>query len=397
MNQAKTRKILEVFNRYVEYGGEEHIVDQISNAIREDHTLSSCFFDSKDWLGEGAPSKLQQLLKLFYNHESAQSFENSIDKNKPDLALFHNIYPVGSPALYNVAQQKSLPIIQYVHNFRPFSVSGTLWNGEKVCEESLKGNFTSEVLSGAWQGSVMKSFLFALNLKHLKMKGWIESVNHWIAISDFMRVSFISAGVPEDKITTLKHAWNCSPELKEKQDSGYYLFLSRLVSEKGINTLLTAWALLERQYGTKCPTLLIGGEGSEKGKVLKAAAESQKIQYVGYVSGEKKVKLIRECRAMLAPSLWWEPLGLVTYEAYDHFKPMLAADSGGLSETVEDGITGFLHEPGNSDSLAASVVKLQNLTNSEKLEMGERGNNWLKENACPDAWKRSIEGIFSKI
>ncbi len=47
---------------------------------------------------------------------------------------------------------------------------------------------------------------------------------------------------------------------------------------------------------------------------------------------------------MLAPSVWWEPLGLVTYEAYDYGKPMLAARSGGLSETVVAGLTGFLHE-----------------------------------------------------
>ncbi|NIP96389.1 MAG: glycosyltransferase family 4 protein, partial [Akkermansiaceae bacterium] len=64
-----------------------------------------------------------------------------------------------------------------------------------------------------------------------------------------------------------------------------------------------------------------------EGEVRAAADGSRTIGFPGFVKGDEKRALIDGCRAMLGPSVWWEPLGLVTYESYDAAKPMLAAAS----------------------------------------------------------------------
>jgi glycosyltransferase involved in cell wall biosynthesis len=103
---------------------------------------------------------------------------------------------------------------------------------------------------------------------------------------------------------------------------------------------------------------------------------------------------LTNCRALLAPSTWWEPLGLVTYEAYDFKKPMFAAASGGLSETVEHGRTGYLHEPGDARQLAEQVVAFEQLPGSRRLEMGREGRRWLEQNALPSAWHDDFRQIL---
>lgn len=385
--------LLQVFNKYTEYGGEELIVDRLSR----DDSIMTQLYDSADWIGEGAPPLLAQLRRLYYNKASAQSFLKEYEKSGATVALFHNIYPVGSPSLYHAALQEGIPVVQYIHNFRPFSVGATLWNGSKITEESLRGDYMNEILSGAWQGSVLKSAIFALLLKKLHHQRWLDSVKHWIAISDFMREKFILAGIAPEKITTLRHSWTPMDKAPEYRDEGYYFLMARLVPEKGIKTALEAWGVMEANMGELCPMLYIAGSGSEEGAVKNAVEKSSKIKFVGHVTGDKKSSLIHGCRAMLAPSVWWEPLGLVTYEAYDYCKPMLAAASGGLSETIIDGVTGYLHHPGDPFSLLSSVNKLESLKDQQRHDMGMNGREWLLKNTNVEQWQASFLEIINKV
>ena len=92
---------------------------------------------------------------------------------------------------------------------------------------------------------------------------------------------------------------------------------------------------------------------------------------------------------MIAPSIWWEPLGLVTYEAYEHAKPMLAARSGGLAETVTHEKTGLCHDPGDVEELARQVVKLE-ASPGDAAGWGLNGRDWLESNTRPDDWREQF-------
>ena len=162
--------ILQVFNRYLFTGGEEKSVDRIYHHLSGEHAMSRCFFDSADWKREGAPGTAGQVKRLFYNKESRARFESALDASGAGVAMFHNIYPVGSPSLYHAAGRRGVPVVQYLHNFRPFSVGGTLFVNGRLCPDSLHGNFGAEVRAGVWQNSVLKSAVYALMLKMLQMK-----------------------------------------------------------------------------------------------------------------------------------------------------------------------------------------------------------------------------------
>lgn len=390
------RALLHVFNRYLFKGGEELIADKIHADLSTRHDMTWCQFDSAEWTGENAPSKLQQARKLFYNKEARQRFESALDASGAGAAVFHNIHPVGSPALYLSAKRHRLPVVQFLHNFRPFSVGGTLLVNGRLTPDALYGSYRKEVFAGAWQDSVVKSALFALMLKWLHLSGWLKSVKAWIAVSDFMREKLVSSGaLPENRVHTLRHSWNALPQAPVVEDAGYYLFIGRLAETKGVIPLLDAWDELHRQLGKNTPLLHIAGEGPLNNAVQQRLRTNPYIGQLGQIGGETKREALRRCRAVIVPSTWWEPLGLVVYEAYDYLKPVLAARSGGLCEIVQHGITGLQHEPGNVSGLVQDILAMEATPPEARLAIGTAGREWLLRETNTEVWLQRFEEILA--
>jgi glycosyltransferase involved in cell wall biosynthesis len=84
-------------------------------------------------------------------------------------------------------------------------------------------------------------------------------------------------------------------------------------------------------------------------------------------------------------------LGLVTFEAYDQAKPVLAAASGGLQETVLPGITGWLHTPGDPDSLVCDILSCEA---SNRQTIGIAGRTWLLRETSITAWQKAFTHIL---
>jgi glycosyltransferase involved in cell wall biosynthesis len=289
-------------------------------------------------------------------------------------------------------------VVQFLHNYRPFSVGGSLYLRGRVHTEPLSGNYLAEVREGAWMGSVTKSALMALLLTGLHQSRWLNSVRVWIAISDFMRERLVNAGaVRPDRIATLRHAWDAMPHAPEHQDAGYYLFIGRLVPEKGVPELLDAWDMLHARLGSNTPSLHLCGEGPLAALVTERAKTNPYLCPLGQVGGATKAEEFTRCRAVILPSVWWEPLGLVTYEAYDYAKPVLAARSGGLTETVIHDVTGLTHEPGNAAEIMRDVLTMESLSESKRASMGAAGRNWLRRETDPARWLREFEEIIHRM
>src|SRR5947208_7443303 len=101
---------------------------------------------------------------------------------------------------------------------------------------------------------------------------------------------------------------------------------------------------------------MLGGDGRVGRAVAARAKRMQSVTDAGQLSDAAKTEALSKARAVVVPSIWWEALGLVVYEAYDYSRPVLVARSGGLSEIVMHSETGLLHDPGNATQLAEHVI-----------------------------------------
>ena len=98
-----------------------------------------------------------------------------------------------------------------------------------------------------------------------------------------------------------------------------------------------------------------------------------RVEFAGWLSSKEKSALLTNSDLLVVPSLWPEPFGMVGLEACKHGVPVVAFDSGGVREWLQDGINGFLApaDPPTVPGLAAAVVKsLQNPATHAQLKRG---------------------------
>jgi glycosyltransferase involved in cell wall biosynthesis len=96
------------------------------------------------------------------------------------------------------------------------------------------------------------------------------------------------------------------------------------------------------------------------------------VEGTGWLPREKLIELLQSSYLVVIPSLWEEPFGIVALEAMAAGKPVVAYNSGGLSEIVVDGVTGFLVSRGDLKGLINAVKYL--LKNEEEAKkMGMEG------------------------
>jgi len=392
-------RILQVFNRYLERGGEEASVERISNVLSSRHEVFHCYFDSRMWTYDASVwGTFRHVCWMFRNPEAIERFRRQVRACRPDLILVHNVFPVGSIGVLDEATRLNIPVFHVVHNFRPFSVNGYLWANNRLLPQGLKKNFLPEILAGAWQASRVKTALLAMVLWVMHALGIYRRIDCWLAISEFMRDAFVKAGLEPEKVRLLRHSWDALeivPEFAENEEDGpYLLFLGRLMEAKGLDVLLQAW----RQVAAVVPEgrLVICGTGPMEAEVRMAAEALPRCKYLGTVDGGRKARLIAGCTAMVVPSVWWEPLGLVVYEAYEYGKPVLAAAGGGLTETVVPGQTGWLHCPGDANELARQMIAA--LRNPEECRRrGKLGREWLLRNTRTKDWLDMFDEMAAEV
>ena len=225
----------------------------------------------------------------------------------------------------------------------------------------------------------------------------LDCVDKWIAPSGFMRDKFTEAGIDPKKIFTLPHCWDAGSAEPDFDEGGHYLFLGRLVAEKGIMNLVDAWKTLELKLGDACPNLLIAGTGPEEDRLNELCAKLKRVSCVGFVDGERKTQLLRQCRALLVPSIWWEPLGLTAYEAYAAGRPVIGSNAGALQETVTDGVTGWSYQAGDAADLASVIQAAEFSGASERARRGKAGRDWLRENADPEKWRQRFLSVCKDV
>lgn len=394
---ATAPRILHLFNRYRFPGGEETAVLRMSEVMRDGGAaVGECFVSSRDWEGPGAPPRWQQALLAFHNPASLRRLREQHQALGGDLWLAHNLMPVLSFGVLREARRQNVPLILYLHNYRPFSVNGSLWAKDRLAPEGLRGSLWREVAAGSWQDSIPRTAWMALLMRAAHALGWYRTVAAWIAVSNFVRDRFVEAGVPSDRIHVLPYPYLPGAQPNQADKRGHFLFLGRLTVAKGIRVLLRAWEIVTAQLGSAAPKLAIAGEGELRDEVEAAAASNASIEYLGNVRGGEKGPLIAGSVAMVVPSVWWDPYPTVVYEAFDQGRPVLAARSGGLPESVAPGVRGLLHEPGDAEGLARQVLSLhRDPVLADR--MGEAGRRWLLANSGAEFWWTRFLSIAQQI
>ena len=135
------------------------------------------------------------------------------------------------------------------------------------------------------------------------------------------------------------------PKKAIKRFENQIIYAGRLSKEKGIDTLLDTAKRLPPEYN-----LLILGTGPEEEKVRNVANSKTNVHYLGYQSKQNTISLIRGSDLLIQPSVM-EGISSTLLEAMGCGTCIIASNVGGNPDMMKDGVTGFLVEKGNQNSL----------------------------------------------
>ena len=175
-------------------------------------------------------------------------------------------------------------------------------------------------------------------------------------------------GLPSDKLVMVPngvntHNYDGNQDLKEFRgkfalpEEKIILFVGRLVYEKGIHVLINAVPKILSKVNAK---FIIVGSGYMKEQLLnivRSMGLEHKVLFEGFLDEPSLLKLQRCADVSVVPSLF-EPFGIVALEAMAAQSPVVASDTGGLSEIIEHDVTGVKVYPNNPDSLAWGITKV---------------------------------------
>lgn len=133
------------------------------------------------------------------------------------------------------------------------------------------------------------------------------------------------------------------------------VFVGRLVSDKGVDVLLRALAVL-RSRGLS-PNTTILGTGAEEAPLrhLAGALGLEHVRFLGAQPADAVARELRQHRIAVVPSRWQEPFGVVVLEALACGCDVITSDAGGLPDAL--GACGITFPNGDAAALASAIAQ----------------------------------------
>jgi glycosyltransferase involved in cell wall biosynthesis len=161
--------------------------------------------------------------------------------------------------------------------------------------------------------------------------------------------------------------------------------------EKGLRTLVRAAA------DARCP-LVIAGSGPQLGELRALAADlNAKVEFPGFQSGDDLHSVVRNARAVVLPSEWYENAPMSVLEGYALGKPLIGARIGGIPELIRENETGVSFTSGDQASLTATLTDMAARSDGEIEGMGRRAREWVENAFSPAAYRDRIVDVYREL
>lgn len=386
--------ILLVHNFYKFPGGEDTVVNNEYNMLKEHgHNVILYTKDNKDIKSDSLLDKGKLAFDAIFSKQSYREVKDIIEEEHIDIMHVHNTMTLVSPSVYYAAKDKKIPIVQTMHNFRHICPGATLYQKGTPCERCLNHGLCHAVIGRCYRHSLAETLVSTLSLYINRVGGIYKHINY-ICLTNFNKKKLLKAEqyIDKDKLFVRP---NFIPEIEYKEmpaDKAYYIYVGRIEDIKGVDIIVKGWEKL----GNDEPDLYICGTG-DKESYIKKYIKSHNITNIklkGFVPKEELYGLIKNARALVFSSRVYETFGMVIAESYSLRTPVIAADFGNGGRLVKAGYTGFKFLPENPDSLCSVVKHMNNLTESERNQLGENSYKVYKKHFTKEAGYKSLMEIY---
>lgn len=215
-------------------------------------------------------------------------------------------------------------------------------------------------------------------------------------VSQYLKDEMVAAGYPASDLQVVLSPGPAGPPAPRPLPTDgppRLLFVGRLVPEKGVDWLLRSVAQLPRPVH-----LDIAGTGDHR-----AALETQverlgladRVTFHGWVDGLALEALVDGARAVVVPSVWHEPAGLVPLEAAARARPVVAARVGGLPEYAHPSFSHLV--PPNDDAALTDALYRLCTNPTVAARRGRAGYEHVRAHHSMDAFLDRHEALYTSL
>ena len=389
-------KVLFVHNFYQQFGGEDSAAIAERNLLESNGNEVLGFTRHNDEIKSYSLwEKAAFIPRTMYSHRTEREIRKAVEDFAPEVAFVHNVYPLISPSLYHTLHSLKVPIVQVVHDFRPFCPNGWFYIDGQICERCKFGNYLHAVKHRCYKDSYTLSALYSAALAGNRMAGMTDKVAAYVCLTNFYRQKMLEVGLPEKKIFIRPNFIDPVAFAQDRSSPGsgeYALYLGRLSSEKGPLTVLRAFENLPDV------PLKIVGTGPLEAEMKQYIHDKHlvNVEMVGFKSGADKWRMIKNALFAIIPSECYENFPMVSLEYFSGAKPIIASNLGGLPHIVEEGKTGLLYRPGDAADLVEKIRSLLSRP-AQIAEMGNRGRQLAETRYGPQESYSNLMNIFAQV
>ena len=369
-------KILLVHNYLRPPSGENTVFEQERDLLRsKGNTVITYTRHNHEIYAMQSAMKAMVPIRAIWSSKAHRDFMSIIEKEKPDIAHFHNVFPLITPSVYRACHNSNTPVVQTLHNYRIVCPGALLFRNDELCTACSGMHFFPGIKYGCYRNSrIFTAGMAGVVLFHKVIGTWKDSVDLYIALSEFARKKFVDLGFPSNSFF-VKPNFLHYPIDPNYDDKGYGIFIGRIGAEKGIKYLMSALR--------NCPNLKfkIVGDGPLVYYVKKKINDFnlRLVDYLGIQDHKQCMRLLSDSRFHVLPSQFYEGIPMALLEAMSAGKPSIVSDVGVLPTMVIDGVDGFVFKHVSVESLAKKLRWMAEHP-KESCEMGKKARQSFEQN-----------------
>lgn len=303
-----------------------------------------------DYVAYGTERLAAQVFLQIANPSAFARARAAVRDFRPDVALVGVFANHLSPSIFPAL--RGVPTVVQVGDYK---VICPIWSKLRP-DDSLCTHRAGWVCCS---GSCVSLPLWLRNLpRYALLHSGLRGVDCILACSEQMRAELGRAGITSRHLSWPVPGPGPGYHRRPAREPRF-VFCGRLIPEKGAHILLPAFATVRRDLPEA--QLRIVGAGSERVRLGSLAGELgllDAVRFTGWLSPEGVERELAEAWALVVPSLWAEPLGLVALEAVVRGVPVVASETGGLPESVESRVSGLLFPRGDGKALAQQMLEV---------------------------------------
>jgi phosphatidylinositol alpha-1,6-mannosyltransferase len=327
------------------------------------------------------------------------------------------VFDHGCP--YRIIRTPSLPILRHIAFF--IYVPWILWRHD--IDAVLHIVWITALISHLWSCLLLVPYFVSVHGTEIRddkrswkrrlkcyLKGWrivaLRKAKGIFPVSHYSARLVVSLGIDQSRIEVILNGVDTQrfkpvTSHHDKNRQKKLLTVARLDLNKGHDRVLEALAILKAQ-GIK-PQYIIVGQGDEEirlRKMTQILGLENQVEFTGFISRNQLPSIYNSCDIYVMASReipgrldLIEGFGISFLEASASGLPVVAGNSGGVSDAVRNGKTGILVHPDNPEDIASAIKRLLTDNNLAR-RYGNEGRRWTETQM---SWEQVAERLVNAI